>query len=182
MNFDFFKPVQRSSFEHTIIAVLILILLALAVIKIIPMFGKVEQNYFENTRSQIDLIVRMFVSTQLLKGEPDAILAMVEGNPFQLIEKKYLPPNYLGELEHPDLSRMDGYLWYFDKSDHTLVYVVENERVFSSPKAGKAHIKFKLLLKFADKDKNAVFNKEIDQIEGLLLVPLNKYEWLVDTA
>ncbi|MDH5594781.1 MAG: hypothetical protein OEY68_10325, partial [Gammaproteobacteria bacterium] len=71
MNFDFFKNSQRSGVELTVFAAVAIIIFILAVIKVLPMFGKVEKTYFENTLKNIRLVINIHTGTQLLKGQPD---------------------------------------------------------------------------------------------------------------
>jgi len=178
VNFDFFKNSQRSGVELTVFAAVAIIIFILAVIKVLPMFGKVEKTYFENTLKNIRLVINIHAGTQLLKGQPDQLIDLVNGNPFSLVNQKHLPATYKGELNSPDYQKIDGYSWFFDTFDHTLVYVIENHDYFSSLGIKSSNIKFKLILKFADKDKNGVFNKGLDTIQGLLLIPQDHIEWL----
>lgn len=167
----------RSNFELTIFAIIIFVFILLAIIKMLPMFGKVEKTYFEATLSQLELIVNVYATTQIMKSEEEALLSLVDGNPFNIIEKKHSPSAYIGELQHPNPDEIDGYQWYFDMSDNTLVYRVENTDHLLSSGPNPSYIKFKLILMFADKEKNGVFNKGIDKILGLKLTPQYKYEW-----
>ena len=142
------------------------------------MFGKFEKNRFEATLRNIELIINIHASTQIMKGKSDQLLALVDGNPFSLIKEKHLPATYIGELDDPNHANINGYQWYFDRSDHTLVYRIENKGYFPPSESESTHVKFKLILKYTDKNANSVFDKRIDEIRGLLLKPQIEYKWL----
>ncbi len=173
---------RDSNIEPTIIVVVVVCLIIFALIKLLPLTAQAEQAYFENTLAQLNQIINFTTANQIMRGHMSNIEKLDNGNPFSLIKDKDLPGNYIGEIDNPILENIKGYQWYFNKTDHTLVYHVGNKKYFLSSKSGSSQIKFKLNLKFADKNENGIFNKGIDEIKGLLLVPQNDYIWLEKPA
>lgn len=173
---------SNSNIELSIIAAVVAGLIIFAIIKLLPLTAQAEQASFESTLSQLNQIINFTTANQIMRGHISNIEKLDNGNPFTLIKDKDQPGNYIGEIDNPILENIRGYQWYFNRADHTLVYHVENNKYFLSSESGTSHIKFKLNLKFTDKDKNGVFNKGIDEIKGLLLVPQNDYTWLEKPA
>lgn len=169
---------HNSNIELTIIVTVIACLIIFAVIKLLPFTARAEQIYFENTLAQLNRIITISTANHIMRGHISEVEQLNNGNPFTLFKGKGLPGYYIGEIDNPDSRQLKGYIWYFDKSDNTLVYNVENKRFFSSSEPGISHIKFKLNLKYTDNNKNGVFNKGIDEVKGVILVPQNDYEWL----
>jgi hypothetical protein len=96
-------------------------------------------------------------------------------DPMDLLPKP--PMNYRGALAHPDPARIDGYQWYFETGSRTLVYRVANAQAFDTPLPGPARARFRLKLRYGDRNGNGRFDYGIDELQGLNLVPLERYHW-----
>lgn len=62
-------------------------------------------------------------------GAPDA-MRLVEENPLDWLARK--PDNYLGEFYSPEVEKMPGGNWVFDRRDKTLVYLLSSHKSFNS--------------------------------------------------
>jgi general secretion pathway protein G len=54
--------------------------------------------------------------------------ALLEENPLDWLAKK--PDNYLGEFYSPELEKMPGGNWLFDRRDRCLIYLLNNHKSF----------------------------------------------------
>ena len=62
-------------------------------------------------------------------GQADALRALAEDNPMNLLESK--PANYLGEFDAPDPEKIGHAGWVFDARDKSLVYLLPNAERFT---------------------------------------------------
>lgn len=57
------------------------------------------------------------------------VQALLDGNPLDLLQQK--PTNYLGEFYAPELQKLPGGNWLFDRRDKCLVYLLTSHRSLS---------------------------------------------------
>lgn len=88
-----------------------------------------------------------------------------------------VPRTYLGVLRRPDPARIQGGYWYFDGSARALVYQVRNPERVTGGLAGPARIRWTVLLRYEDQNRNGVYDPGVERIEGVQLVPLEPYRW-----
>ena len=74
----------------------------------------------------------------------------------------------------------DEGIWYFDKNDHTLNYVVSYKEQFKSNIKGIKRTSHQLKMVYRDNNNNNRFDKGIDDINGLDLVALEPYRWIME--
>lgn len=77
-----------------------------------------------------------------LTGEAPSIASLAGANPMAMLGPP--PPNYLGELASPDLRKLPRGIWYFDKGNRELVYLLNFENYFAEehPKILKFKVEF----------------------------------------
>ena len=125
-----------------------------------------------NIRSAIGLEVARLA----VKGKARNIAYLKNTNPMKLLAQK--PNNYLGEVT--DISQLDDKgVWYFNDHEHTLNYVVNYTESFISNVKGLKRTRHRLKIVYTDNNNNNRFDKNIDSINGLDLVALEPYRWLV---
>lgn len=126
-----------------------------------------------NIRSALGLEVARLA----VRGKSKQIFQLENTNPMGLMAQT--PENYLGEIA--DAKKLDKTgVWYFDKNDHTLNYVVNYTEQFKSDVKGIPRTRHKLKLVYTDNNNNQRFDKGIDFINGLDLVPVEPYEWVIE--
>ena len=123
-----------------------------------------------NIRSALGLEVAKLV----VRGQAKNISKLENTNPMQLLAQ--VPHNYLGELEHNQTIDKKG-VWYFDKAEHTLNYVVNFTENFKTNVKGIPRTRHKLKVIYTDRNDNNRFDKYIDDVNGLDLVALEPYRW-----
>lgn len=85
---------------------------------------------------------------------------------------------YLGEFESLDPATVAAGHWYFDRADAALVYRVRNAEFFRSPLPGPARVRLRLDLLFDDLDENGEYNPGAEQLSGVVLRPLDDFQWI----
>lgn len=123
-----------------------------------------------NIRSALGLEVAKLV----VRGQAKNIPNLENTNPMQLLAQ--IPHNYLGEIEHNQTIKKTG-VWYFDKSERTLNYIVNFTENFKSNVKGIPRTRHKLIFVYTDRNNNKRFDKYIDDVNGLDLVALEPYQW-----
>lgn len=85
------------------------------------------------------------VGALALAGKPERVGSLLGANPVAWLDR--VPPNYLGEYYSPDIKKLPRGVWLYDKSDKTLVYVLNNAEIFpvGKPKLLKFKVKFSRL-------------------------------------
>lgn len=125
-----------------------------------------------NIRSALGLEVAKLV----VRGQAKNIPNLENTNPMQLLAQ--VPHNYLGELDHNQAIEKTG-VWYFDKSERTLNYIVNFTENFKSNVKGIPRTRHKLIFVYTDRNNNKRFDKYIDDVNGLDLVALEPYQWKI---
>lgn len=64
-----------------------------------------------------------------LSGQPEKIASLIGANPMAMLGQR--PHNYLGELDSPDSKKLPYGIWYFDRGNRTLVYLLNNQKYFA---------------------------------------------------
>ncbi|HTT08839.1 MAG TPA: hypothetical protein VMH34_08635 [Gammaproteobacteria bacterium] len=145
-------------------------------------YHRVQRLEADMDHAAIDLMINQ-VSTQLLIFESELTmtgktgqLAEYDGrNPFERIFSA--PPNYAGEIDGDRPTLMAPGHWYFDKKNGQIIYRVVNDRYFKGGLPGPGRIRIRLSLKYEDVNGNGRYDAGVDQIQGLVLKKLDRYEW-----
>lgn len=123
-----------------------------------------------NIRSSLGLEVAKLV----VRGQTSNIASLETSNPMMLLAQR--PHNYIGEIESNQNIKETG-IWYFDKTDKTLNYIVNFPEIFKSNVHGIPRTRHQIKVIYTDRNKNNRFDKNIDEINGLDLVALEPYQW-----
>ncbi len=164
-----------SLLELVVVIVVISILLTVAISRLLALQVDAERVVMETVvgtlRSAIGIKVAEHIARQNIAGLKD----LVGSNPMDRLAE--LPRNYLGELDGPDPSRLEGGNWYFDTRSRVLVYLVRNKGFFTGGLGDPPRAGFAIRLVYADTNRNGVFDPGIDSIEGLRLEAVAPYAW-----
>ncbi|MFO7604371.1 MAG: type II secretion system protein [Gammaproteobacteria bacterium] len=99
---------------------------------------------------------------------------LVGTNPMQLLAQA--PANYLGEVDNKHQPVEDG-RWYYDNDTQLLVYRLKYTDGFSTSLEGAPRIRYRIQLVYTDNNGNQRFDRGIDDIGGIDLVPAEAYTW-----
>lgn len=101
-----------------------------------------ERLAFLQTMTALRTATSLQTYGRLIANRPGEIAALAGKNPVNWLERK--PPNYLGEFYSPDTKKLAAGNWFFDRSDETLVYLLNEGNTFDVK--GSELLKFKVSL------------------------------------
>lgn len=99
---------------------------------------------------------------------------VVGTNPMKLLAQA--PDNYIGEIDNEKQPVAEG-SWYFDNSERLLVYRLKYTNGFSTELEGAPRVRYYIKLIYTDNNHNRRFDRSVDDIGGLDLVPAEPYAW-----
>lgn len=159
-----------------------LVILAFALLTLL-FTRRADRLEAEMERVGFDLMVRnlhtelmMYQTTQIIAGQYQVLAQSAGQNPVGRVFGT--PPSYAGELDGDRPERVSPGQWYFDRKDGLLVYRVSSADFFRSPLAGPARARFRLELKYEDKNGDNRYESGVDAFQGLSFTPAERYEWL----
>jgi general secretion pathway protein G len=99
----------------------------------------VERVFFYNEQAELVAVqqltgtlrtaLQVRAARELASGNEAALAALAQQNPMGWLSEK--PVNYLGEFYSPDLGELPHGNWFFDRTDHSLVYLPDTHKSFS---------------------------------------------------
>jgi general secretion pathway protein G len=99
----------------------------------------VERVFFYNEQAELVAVqqltgtlrtaLQVRAARELASGNAAALAALAQENPMGWLSEK--PANYLGEFYSPDLRELPNGHWFFDRTDHSLVYLPDSHKTFS---------------------------------------------------
>jgi general secretion pathway protein G len=164
-----------SLLELVVVIVIISILLTVAVSRLLALQVDAERVAMETVAGTLRSAIGIKVAEHIVRHDIAGLKGLEGSNPMDRLAE--LPRNYLGELDGPDLSRLEEGNWYFDTRSRALVYLVRNKGFFTSGLGDPPRAGFAIRLVYADTNSNGVFDPGIDSVEGLRLVAVSPYAW-----
>jgi general secretion pathway protein G len=164
-----------SLLELVVVIVIISILLTVAVSRLLALQVDAERVAMETVAGTLRSAIGIKVAEHIVRHDVAGLKGLEGSNPMDRLAE--LPRNYLGELDGPDLSRLEDGNWYFDSRSRVLVYLVRNKGFFTSGLGDPPRAGFAIRLVYADRNGNGVFDQGVDSIEGLRLVAVSPYAW-----
>jgi len=165
-----------SLLELVVVIVIIAFLMVIAIARLMAMQAEAERVAMATVAGTLRSALGMMVAESIVRQDVGRLAALEGSNPMTRLAE--LPPNYLGEIDHPDAGRLEDGNWYFDRSDRTLVYLVRNKTHFSGGISDPPRARFAVQLVYGDKNRNGKYDAGIDSIEGLRLSPVEPYQWV----
>jgi hypothetical protein len=118
-----------SKFEFGVAAILFAVLVGVANSRLNDYQEKIEtvaaEQLIASLRAGLTLRMSQLTATQRRHD----LAAILDENPIAWLNKK--PENYLGEYYSPDNEILAPGNWYFDRSDKTLVYLLNRQKSFA---------------------------------------------------
>lgn len=167
-----------SLLELVIVIVIISVLMVLAISRLLALVVDAERVTMESVAGVLRSAIGMKVAESIVKSKVSDLAALEGSNPMALLAET--PQNYLGELDGPDLTKLEDGIWYYDKRDKALVYVVRHKGFFHGGQSNPPRARFAVRLVYSDRNGNNVFDKGVDEIQGLRLGPMEPYSWSRD--
>lgn len=108
-----------------------------------------------------------------LKGKMADIALLENANPMPLLAQA--PTTYISEQDNDNVTETG--VWYFDKKNKALIYNIIFDENFKTTLKGLPRIRHQVKLIYNDNNHNKQFDIEYDNIYGLDLLPLEKFNW-----
>lgn len=178
-NFNYLLKINQKGFtllEMVVVIVLIGFLGLIILDRVWKFRVYAEEAAVTATIGNIRSALGLEVATLAVRGKIKNIANLTNTNPMKLLAQT--PNNYLGEITNISQVEDKG-IWYFNNNDHTLNYVVNYTESFISNVQGVKRTRHQLKVIYTDNNKNNRFDKNSDSINGLDLVALESYRWLV---
>lgn len=163
------------------------------------MSARAEKKFLEVSVININTALHYQAALLYLQGQQRKLIEMDGMNPFQLtqspldvvvlpsenetkevysgIQYQILPARYQGEVDELDPDTIKAGYWYFYRSQKTLLYRVSNDEYFYQENPGLAVIRFRVMLKFKDRNTNKRYDPGTDIYVGIKLENLGGYQW-----
>ncbi len=171
-----FSQQGASLVEYMVLIILILIFIWIATVRVWELHDAAEQTGVAHMIGTFHSALAIDVAKRVVDSGIKTIGELDRSNPFDLLQPASIPNNYLGELDNPDPGEIEGYRWYFDKSQRQLVYRVGNADDFHSSLDGPARIRVAIQIDYQDQNRNKRFD-EGDAFHGINVVSLDDYRW-----
>ncbi len=190
---------KLSGLELLVGVLLVTIFIAVFSTYALVLFARTEISALNATVSNIKVALRHRLLMARIDGEDDFYLQLNNLNPMKdmqatrtvtvsgdkavsLIGSDYpivdTPPSYIGELDDPDLASIGTGVWFFDRTDNNLVYFVRNTEYFVGEPGVRPSIRFKVVVRYDDRDQNGEFDPAFDEFHSAEFISLHHYEWL----
>lgn len=196
---------KLSGLELLVGMLLVTIFIAVFSTYALVLFAKTERSALNATVSNIKVALRHRLLMAKIMGEDDFYLQLNNLNPMKdmreirtpnfaasgdktasVIGNEYpivdTPSSYIGEFDDPDLTSIGTGVWYFDRSDNNLVYFVRNTEYFVGEPGVRPNIRFKVVVRYDDRDQNGEFDPAVDEFHSAEFISLHHYEWLGTTG
>lgn len=172
----FIKNKQRgfTILELVVVIIIISVLGLFAIDRIFAIRIAAEQAAVKQIVGTIKSALGLEVARLALAGKMSSVAKLNKTNPINLLSQK--PSNYIGEKDDSNHIVEPG-TWYFDKKQKALIYNVIYKENFTTPLKGIARIRHQITLVYNDRNNNNRFDLRYDNIAGLDLFPLEKYNW-----
>jgi general secretion pathway protein G len=130
-------------FEFGVVAAVLAIMATVLLQRLWFYQDQAEQVSVQQVASNVRAALKIKVAQGSLPGKMVDLTMLPEQNPLDWLTEK--PANYLGELNAPRDQDVISGNWYFDLSDHCLVYLLNKRGSFGSAQLKRLKFKVKLL-------------------------------------
>lgn len=179
-------------FKLTALAVLILIFITVATIKIWELRIAAERIAVMHTLGALQSALGIKLGEIVVKEGASALVRLQHSNPMNLLqhgasdETPYnipagiAPSNYLGEFSSAETPTEEG-VWYFDLEQKILIYRVRFVDYFRSDNATYPdQARYQLRIHYHDDNGNGRIDLKQDSIAGINIEAMDHYSWSID--
>lgn len=170
-------PAKQTGFTMVELVVVIIIVSIIGIVAINRFWQwsvVAERASVQTVVGAIRTSLGLETSRLALRQQLSRLSKVVGTNPMKLLAQA--PDSYIGEVDNEKKPVQDG-SWYFDTSNNFLVYRLKYTDGFSSKLKGAPRIRYRIKLVYTDNNRNRRFDRGIDDIGGLDMVPVESYTW-----
>jgi len=164
-----YREVGFSAFEFVIAIIIISVLAAVLLNRLGYYQEMAEKAAMESTLRIVKTGLQVHLAELIVTNRQSEAARLETEDPMLWLDDK--PPNYAGSYRTPP----DTGTWYFDASEHQLVYVVNTgNRLELDSDTGAKQVRFRARLL---KDRLQLYGTGVESVSGVALVPVNPYRW-----
>lgn len=161
--------------ELVVVVIVVSILFLAALNKMWTLQTTAERATMEYNIGALRSALALQFVDRIVRQDEEGIRRLAGSNPMTLLNQ--IPGNYLGEREGVDPATLESGNWYFDRQHKTLIYLVKNSHFFRSTLSGPPRVRWSVTLDFAAPQPNSGPEPPLDRLEGISLLPLERYVW-----
>jgi general secretion pathway protein G len=161
--------------ELVVVVIIVCILILVAMAKMWDLQASAERATMAYNVGALRSALALHFAAAVVGNDTEGLGSLTGSNPMALLNQR--PGNYLGEFEGVDPATLEAGNWYFDRRQKMLIYLIGNDHFFHSPLAGPPRVRWAVRLDFADQNGNGAYEPQVDQLEGVSLVPAEEYQW-----
>lgn len=162
-------------FELVVVILLIGTLMLIALDRIWPLRAEAERVGVQTTVGALRSALGLEVADRVVNGRYETLVQLQHSNPMQLLAQT--PPNYIGERDSVQPEQLEPGQWVFDRRQGMLIYRLRFTDNFSSPLSGPARVRYRVLLRFHDKNANGKLDRPAESVAGLDLQAVEQAQW-----
>ena len=123
------KTAGFTLFEFAVAAIIVALLAGVLVNRIRFYQEQTEMARLEQTVGILRAALQFKVSRLVVANKEHEFSGIVDENPIEWLVER--PKNYLGEYYSPQVNTLPKGNWYYDRSDKSLNYLLDNEKSFT---------------------------------------------------
>ncbi len=165
-----------SLLELVVVVCLIAILFVIALDRIWSLRAEAERVAVAQTVGALRSALGLEVARIAVEEGPRALGQLDRANPMDLMMQP--PTEYLGELRAPDPALISPGSWHFDAESRELVYRIRFPEAVQSAEPPPLLVRYAIAVVFRDRNGNGIFDRGVDEVEGVDLRPVKSYRWV----
>lgn len=165
-----------SLIELVVVIVIISILMVVAIQRLLILQVDAERVVMESIVGSVRSAIGIKVAETIIRKGAGELATLEYSNPMNFLAE--VPANYIGDLASPDPAGLEPGSWYFNASNRTLEYLVNNTSHFTGGANDPPRARFAVRLVYNDKNGNGIYDAGTDMVEGLRLAVVEPYQWV----
>lgn len=161
--------------ELVVVVIVVSLLFLAALDKMWALQATAERATMEYNIGTLRSALALQFVARIVRKDEEGIRQLAGSNPMMLLNQ--IPGNYLGELDGVDPATLEQGNWYFDRRQKILIYLVKHSYFFHSTLTGPPRVRWSVQLDFAVPKPDSGPERPLNQLEGISLLPLEKYVW-----
>lgn len=128
-------------FELALVAIILAVLVGVLASRVIVYQKQAELARVAQTVGIMRAALQFKVIRLLLAKKEEELLGVINENPIDWLAER--PKNYLGEYYSPQVNMLPRGNWYYDRSDKSLIYLLNSENSFTEERRNLLKFKVK---------------------------------------
>ena len=133
-----------------------------------------EKTTMEATAAAVQAALLLRMAGYLASGQERDIQRLATENPMEWLARK--PESYAGALDPVAARDLPGGTWYYDLTDHTVVYLVRYGRAFVPDEEGRKEVRFRARVEYGRLEPGSA----LIGIRRMEFAPVHPYGWQID--